>query len=210
MKIQNFTKISSFVVILSLVLGAFVGCGSSEAPPTAQSTQNTEDGVKTQITKVMNDFLGAIQAGEEEKIFTFFSPKAREVCKEEIVSGLPANDNSKFEVNEIVLLSETEAQVLTTMIDTDHRGNEYHEALGWALKHTEEGWRIVGTAFEVFEGMDSIVIDFENPATIEAAKAKVAQQEEQFTLEVQRAIELERQQKTTPAVTSGQTPAVNK
>ena len=174
-------RISSVILLVLTISLLSVGCAKVTKHEVAVSDEQT----KTEIHDAVVKFLTALKSGKETDIFAMMTPLARKVCGEDdIVAGLPASDTAGFTIDEIKILSQDQAQVRTTMVDIDHRGNKMEDPLGWAMRKTEEGWRIAGTAFILFEGMEPIVINFESPQEIEKAKALAETQAKKFEEEM--------------------------
>jgi len=163
------TTKSGLIVLLWFFLVAFASCGKTPIVGQPQTVQ-------TEITAAVEKFLEAVRAGNDEEIFMAFSPKAREVCRRDKLPSMPASDTAEFRVDAVQLVNDNEARVKTTMIDLDATGQKVEEPIAWALRKTEEGWRIVGTAFVFFEGMEPIVVNFESRDAIAQAEAQVEAQ----------------------------------
>ena len=173
-------RISS-VLLLILSISLFsVGCGKSTTTETAVSNDQTETEIRADVKK----FLTAVKLGSDKEIFAMMTPKAREVCSKDVIPGLPASDTAGFTIDEINIIAKDQAQVRTTMIDVDLQGNKIEDPLAWAVKKTDEGWRVAGIAFILFDGMEPIVFNFESKAEIDKAKEVAKAQAEAFNEEI--------------------------
>jgi len=173
---------SGLIVSLLVSLFALSGCGQA---PVAENSAEQSQAAKKEIAAAVEKFLNAVRSGSDEEVFNMLSPKAREVCGRDRLPSIPASDTANFRIDAIHLVSKSEAQVRTTMIDFDAGGQKVEDSIAWALRQTEEGWRIVGTAFEFFEGMEAIVINFESREAIAEAEAQVEAQAKTINASVQ-------------------------
>jgi len=164
---------SGLTVSFLVYLFALSGCGKN---PVAENAVEPTQVAQKEVSAAVEKFLGAVRAGNDQEVFNMFSPKAREVCGRDTIPSVPASDTADFRIDVVHLVSDTEAQVRTTMIDLDENGQKVEESIAWALRKTEEGWRIAGTAFEIFEGMDPIVVNFESREAIAEAEAQAKAQ----------------------------------
>lgn len=196
-----------FLLVLSFAL--FVGCGETSektdsAKPTSQGkprvdppkipTEVPQPGVtsgeaqtRTEIIKATEMFLSAIRSGQDSQVFAMMSPIARTVCDREKIPSLPASDTARFTVDEVEMFAVDGAYVRTTMTETDEQGNSIADSLVWALRKTEEGWKIAGVAFTLFTNFDPIVVDFESKEGIEAAERQSLEQQRIYMAALQKA-----------------------
>ena len=176
---------SGLIIALWVFLFALTGCGKApvagNSPEQSQSQQ-----AQKEISTVVETFLGAIRAGRDNEVFNLLSPKAREIFGRDRLPSVPASDTAEFRVDTVQLVSENEAQVKTTMVDFDENGQRVEDSLAWALRKTEEGWRIVGTAFVFVEGMEPVVVNFESREAIAQAEAQVEAQTKAMAAGLQR------------------------
>jgi len=170
---------SGLIVSLWVTLFAFSGCGKA---PVAEKSQ----AIQKEITAAVEKFLSAVRSGNDEEIFNMLSPKAREVCGRDQLPSVPASDTAEFRVDLVNLINDSEAQVRTTMIDLDETGQKVEDSIAWALRKTEEGWRIAGTASVFFEGMDPIIVNLESREAIAEAKAQFDAQSKAIAAEIQK------------------------
>ena len=179
---KNFFKSHLFALLLVSVVG-LVGCG--KAPVTEQAANEQADSVKKEISAAVEKFLNAVRSGSDEEIYMMLSPKAREVCGKDRLPSMPASDTAEFRIDTIQLVNDSEAQVSTTMFDLDQTGQKMEDTLAWALRKTEEGWRIVGTAFVFIEGMEPVIVNFESREAIAEAEALVEAQQKAVAAQIQ-------------------------
>ena len=167
---------SGLTVLLLVSLLVLPGCGKTPvAGNSAEESQHSQQ-TEQEITAAVETFLNAVRAGNDAEVFNMFSPKAREVCGPDHLPGIPASDTAEFRIEDVHLVNDHEAQVKTTMIDLDENRQKVEEPIAWALRKTEEGWRIVGTAFVFVEGMEPVVVNFESREAIALAEAQVEAQ----------------------------------
>ena len=177
-----FFKSHLFALLLVSVVG-LVGCG--KAPVAEQSAGEQADSVKKDVSAAVEKFLNAVRSGSDEEIYMMLSPKAREVCGKDRLPSMPASDTAEFRIDTIQFVSDSEAQVSTTMFDLDQTGQKMEDTLAWALRNTEEGWRIVGTAFVFIEGMEPVIVNFESREAIAEAEALVESQQKTMAAQFQ-------------------------
>ncbi len=166
--------LSKFVASLFLTLVFCTGCGKTPVAEPVASDQTSP--AQQEVQAVVEKFLNAVRSGNDEEVFNMLSAKSREVCGRDRLPSVQASDTAEFKIDSVQLVGETEAQVRTTIIDTDQNGQKVEDPCAWALRKTEEGWRIVGTAFVFVEGMDPVVVNFESRDAIAEAEAQVEEQ----------------------------------
>ena len=169
------TSIFRSGLVLSLWVSFFAlsGCGKA---PVAENSAGQSQTAQQEVKAAVEQFLGAVRSGNDEAIFNMLSPDARKVFGRDKLPSIPASDTADFRIDAVNLLNDREAQVRTTMIDLDDTGQKVEDSIAWALRKTEEGWRIAGTAFVFFEDMDPIIINFESREAIAQAEAQVEAQ----------------------------------
>jgi len=173
---------SGLIVSLWVALFTLSGCGKA---PVAENSVGEPQVAQKEVTEAMEKFLNAVRSGNDGAIFNMLSPKAREVCGRDRLPSIPASDTANFRVDEVILLSDTEAQVRTTMIDLDETRQKVEDSIAWALRKTAEGWQIAGTAFVYYEGMEPIIVNFESREAIAQAEAQVEAQAKAISARIQ-------------------------
>lgn len=180
-----FSTLMSGCLLTGLVFVVFfTGCGSSTSVDTAGQSSSGQGVAAASPEKDVQDavakFLDAVREGKDDEVFQMLTPKAREVCGKDKLPSVPASDTAQFRVDQVRILSTNEAQAQTTMIDYDLKGNPVEDSLAWALRNTDEGWKIAGTACVFFEGMEPVIINFESKEAIAAAEKQVIQQQQEM------------------------------
>jgi hypothetical protein len=156
------------------------GCGGSQ---TADSEPATESAVAASATpvvsdgkdpkQVITDFLEAVRTGNSEPAAAMLSVTARKKTAEMDLEVAPQGSASaSFEVGECEMLEGNGAHVHCLWANTVD-GETHTDEIIWVLRNDPEGWRIVGMITQVFEDMDPIALDFEDPANMQAQQATV-------------------------------------
>ncbi len=166
--------LTKFVASLLLSLLFCTGCGKTPVAEPVASDQTPP--AQNEVRAVVEKFLSAIRSGNDEEVFNMFSAKSREICGRDRIPSVQASDTAEFKIDSVELVGQTEARVCTTLIDTEQNGQRVEDPFAWALRKTDEGWRIVGTAFVFVEGMEPVVINFESREAIAEAEAQVEAQ----------------------------------
>lgn len=194
--------IFSGYVLSGCLLGSlifFTGCGNSSVEttqPASMSSDASPDAAEKEVKASVAKFLKAVREGKDEDIFQMLTPKARAVCGKDKLPSVPASDTADFRIDMVRILSDNEAQAQTTMIDYDLKGDKYEDSIAWALRKTEEGWKIAGTACVFFEGMEPIVVNFESKEAIAQAEKQVEQQQQKMRAQWEQMRSANEQQQT--------------
>lgn len=171
------------IPIALLIIVFYSGCGKSD--PLAEETpfafgpnllENTDTPEGT-----AKEFLQSAFTGNEKMTHELLSRKAK-LAKSEF-GGLPFNPpnsvKAKFKIVQVDLNGDEIAHVETVLIDYDELENELvHPPIYWALRRTEDGWRVAGAAVVQYEGMAPIIMNFESAEEMKLAINQAIQQEE--------------------------------
>ncbi|MGE0607974.1 MAG: hypothetical protein AB7O62_12840 [Pirellulales bacterium] len=132
------------------------GCNSSQ-PGTPGASANS-DGLPPET--VVSNFLESVRTGDDEGAATMLTHLAREMAEEhDMVIAPPGSTTASYTVGETEILETNDiAHVQSTWNDE----GEEHEII-WALRSTDEGWRIAGMATKVFEDLNPVLLNFEDP-----------------------------------------------
>jgi hypothetical protein len=159
--------------VLGLVAGmGLVGCQPSESPAPegggdAVST-STEQPKEAGPDAVVRDFLDAIRDGNDQTAASLLTPLARKATEEMgMVVAPERSDTATFDVGEFEIEGDGSAQVASTWTDLDETGQPHSDTIVWLLKQQPDGWRIMGMGTKVFEDMDPLYLNFEDPADMQ-------------------------------------------
>ncbi len=132
------------------------GCSSSGGGADDQSAKS--DGLMPEA--VVANFLESVRTGNDEGAATMLTELAREMAAEhDMVIAPPGSNTASYTVGEVEILDTKDvAHVQSSWNDE----GEEHEII-WALRSTEQGWRIAGMATKVFDDLDPVLLNFEDP-----------------------------------------------
>lgn len=132
----------------------------------------------------VKEFLTALQGGRRELAEALLTETARiETARHNLPIKAPGRPSAQFEVGEIEFISEQNdgnrngAYVQSTWSDTYEDGTTDMHEIVWILRHEENGWRVAGMATEVFEDLDLLILNFEDPEDMERRFEWVEQEE---------------------------------
>lgn len=164
--------------LLVATTGFMAGCGSSDSDSTpadeggsAQESveQADEDQAAASTPEmVVRAFLEAARAGNDEQVALLLTPTARkEVGQIGLNVAPPASDTARFEIGETRKIGKKVAHVASRWIEqpTPISTPQVSE-MSWALRLTEEGWRVGGMAMVPFEDEPPLLLDYEKPAEV--------------------------------------------
>ena len=104
-------------------------------------------------------FLEASKNGDDEGTAAMLTRQARETAaKMDLAVGASASDTATFEVGDIQYAGEDIARVACLWKDQGRSSDAV-----WVVRKTDDGWRIAGVAFTVFENEPPLLLNFENP-----------------------------------------------
>jgi hypothetical protein len=115
----------------------------------------------------------------------------------------PVNPSARYQVKACESIGDSGelVHVGTVWSDVDETGQESNENIVWVVRLDPEGWRVVGMAMKVFDDMDPLLLNFEDPDDMIAKQEMVA-------VEMQRRAQAaEQADGDSPAPTSGTTVA---
>ena len=189
--------------LLVATTGFIAGCGGGDSSSTpanegGSATESTDQAAESQAdgqasaatpAEVVHDFLEAARTGKDEQVALLLTPTARtEVGRIGLNVAPPASDTARFEVGRTQKVGETVARVASRWIEQPTPSSVPQESeMVWALRLTEEGWRVGGMAMVPFEGEDPLLLDYEKPAEVmqqykmlkaEIARRKAASEQE--------------------------------
>lgn len=165
--------------VLAFVLCAVVGCGApkqtgdnsgsagqgSTTAPNGGATA-TADAAQGQggPTEAVSEFLEAVRTGNDEKASKMFTPLARKKASEMDIQVAPrGSDTARYTVGKVEYVSDEVARVDSTWTDLNKENKRETNAITWALRKEDEGWRVAGMSAVVFKGEPPLLLDFENP-----------------------------------------------
>ena len=166
---RNWGLLTVAMLTISLSL---CGCGgSSDTPDTSPASQEeAQDQAENQTEAslegpalTVHSFLTAAKAGNDEEAMAMLTQVAREKAAGTTGSLTPnRSDTASFEIGDIEYLAEDGARVECTLSDM---GNTTR--MVWMVRKDPEGWRIAGTALEVFKDETPVLFNFEDPEEME-------------------------------------------
>ena len=165
----------SIVLAFSFVSATLVGCGgasSESASATSGANAGQSNSAQSAATNgsvadaVVNEFLEAVRVGDVKKSSGLLTPLALNRTNEHDLTVAPLGSaTAKFEIGKTELIDSDKALVESVWTDVDVDGNPSSEELVWALRKSNQGWRISGLAIQVDGGQPQL-IDFENPTAV--------------------------------------------
>jgi hypothetical protein len=171
-------SLRTFVGGCVLVLGALLGCGSSEvAPPTADtaSPAATPATSKGPAAEVVHQFLEAIRRGDDVAAEKFLSQQAlEETRKHNLAVDPPGSETARFEIIETEPI-QGGAHVLTRWTD-EVDGEQFTTEMIWVLRDTPQRWEIVGAIIRPFDDLPPFALDFEDPEDFLAKERMIAEE----------------------------------
>lgn len=140
--------------------------------------------------KAVEVFLVALLSADQETSDAMLTDKAREENErhQQTISP-PGSKTASFVIGEMEYITETPdedpplgAHVLCTLTDVYEGETESHDIV-WILRNEENGWRIAGMAMQLFEDMEPLILNFEDPVDVarqtEQAEAEMARRADQ-------------------------------
>jgi hypothetical protein len=178
---------SRFFAVFCVLAVLCVGCGTEESPIASEKRIHQSSCLKAPTesahpaVQTVSDFMTAMLRGEDEKIRSLLTPKARKVGEEQGVPfSPPASDTATFTVDKVEPNGSSISSVTTTLTDIDpESGQKESSEIVWTVVETEEGWRVSGAQVALFEGQPKILIDFENPEAAQKALMDAEAKEKQ-------------------------------
>ncbi|MDX1965391.1 MAG: hypothetical protein SFX18_19755 [Pirellulales bacterium] len=172
-----FLLVGSCCGLLSLV-----GCGSAENTPPVAATQQsgtasttTADG-KT-ADQIVLEFMAAVKSGNKSAADALITPTARQTIQQTSLDiNPPSSPGLEYSIKAVQFLQTDKgmvAHVGCEYVDKSDPAMEKQQVL-WALRTTEQGWRIAGMALQVFPGEEPLLMDFENKTDLEHKQQAIA------------------------------------
>jgi len=164
-----------YALLLLFVLSTLcVGCGKTgtsgagtSGTPTDSTATTAGNGPNPSVGQTVQRFLEAVRLGDTKAASDLLTPLALQRTREmELNFSPPGSSTAKFNVGEVEMIDAGRAIVRSVWTDLDADGKPNSERITWALKQTDESWRISGMAAEVGENQPPVVMDFENPAEL--------------------------------------------
>jgi hypothetical protein len=162
------------LVCLSVVLLASSGCGKTNSSDSAAGSDSASrrdpSGAAPSVstpTEAVTQFYEALRDGEEAKIASLLTDKAR---RESANSGLdirsPGSASLTYEVGEweYVTPAKDGAHVKSIWTELDDEGTRISTEVIWVLRKQADGWRVAGMATQVKQGQLPLLFNFEDPA----------------------------------------------
>lgn len=134
-------------------------------------------------------FLEAVRTGNDKRAEQMMSKVALEnLRKQQMNVAPPGSDTARFEIGKVETLAADAARVSATWTDFDGPQQKTDNML-WMLRKDPEGWRIMGTAIELFPGEAPLLLDFEQPEEtrkkVQWAKEEMQRRQESQNLQAQ-------------------------
>jgi hypothetical protein len=165
-----------WTILVLLAAGCSKSDGTGQAPAKSQNhpSATTTDGAASPRAKLDGpaaaayDFLEAIRTADDEKTFKMLTAVAREKAIARRLTAMPsASDTAKFVVGKADYV-DGGARVAFTWTDYDRNHKLKTDEAYWVLRHESEGWRIAGSAMQVFPDTKPLVLNFEDPDDMRA------------------------------------------
>ncbi len=178
-------------VVVGLVL--MTGCGDQSGTTGDSEKSSTPEAQKSADSKqaaampsndpveVVRAYLAGAQNGDDSTVNMLLTPIARaEMAKRNFRVAPPASDTTRFELGKVNFPNEKVAYVPCRLSDQKNATSSPSVSeIVWALRKTEEGWRIGGMAIQVVKDAAPLMLDFEKPEEImktrKAVKAQLSQ-----------------------------------
>ena len=143
-----------------------------EIPPVRPGLLTPE--MSSTPANTVREFLAALQGGKRELAEALLTDTARiETARHNLPIKAPGRPSAVFEVGETEMISEENdgnmngAYVDSTWSDTYDDGTTEMHDIVWILRNEKNGWRVAGMATQVFEDMDLLILNFEDPEDME-------------------------------------------
>jgi len=150
----------SLLVTLGVLTSA-LGCGSKGSSSNGQSLPNDP------IARTVYEFLDAIRTGNAEVSSSRLTPLAlQRISENDMIFAPPASERAQFQVGHIEMYEADKAFVESVWTDVDADGLPNSEKMTWALKLSNNQWRISGMAAKMGTNQPPVLIDFENPGQL--------------------------------------------
>lgn len=171
-----------WLVVLALGL---VGCSSSEpVAPNAAASGDTQTVAIPQVKspqEAVHYFLDSVRRGDDKTAAMMLTALAREKTQEMNLQVAPPGSNTaSFEVGEVKLIgqegAENGAYVASKWTDVAEGGQPHTDEIMWMVSLEPEGWRIVGMGVKVFEDLEPVYLDFQDPNDMLRKQAAVEQE----------------------------------
>jgi hypothetical protein len=176
------------------------GCSGGGGAATAGAKSGGTESAKATVV----EFLEAIKRGDDAAASSMLTTVARTKTEElGLTVAPPVNPSARYQVKACESIGDSGelVHVGTVWSDVDETGQESNENIVWVVRLDPEGWRVVGMAMKVFDDMDPLLLNFEDPDDMIAKQEMVA-------VEMQRRAQAaEQADGDSPAPTSGTTVA---
>ncbi len=124
------------------------------------------------------DFLSAICAQNNEKMFALLTPDACASLKARDMSPqLPSSGTTSFEVGQTEMV-DGGAHVMTKWFDQLPDGSRAATEVLWMLREEKSGWRVAGMALRVYDDQPAVILNFEDPDDMTRKLDLIAQEDE--------------------------------
>lgn len=164
----------AWLMPLVLVLG-LAGCSKSEPAKTGAAVVNPKS-----AQECVQFFLDAVRKGDDKTAGAMLTTLARTKTQEMNLQVAPPGSNTAtFEVGEVKLVGENGeegAYVASKWTDVGDDGKPHTDEIMWMVSKDSEGWRIVGMGVKVFEDLEPVYLNFEDPADM-LTKQQMVEQE---------------------------------
>jgi hypothetical protein len=159
-------------------LGLSIGCGGSEAPAPAATTQL---GAQSPLpsdpaARVVYQFLDAVRRGNSDGAASqMLTPLAlQHITQRNMNISPPGSATARFQIGRVAQLDGDRAIVESLWTDVDADGKPYEEPIVCALRLCDGQWRIYGMAEDRGPNQPPMVMDFENLETVAPRKPQTA------------------------------------
>ena len=184
---MRFSDLSKLSGVLGIITICLTGCSdSSDNAESAETTgilQVPEVTIATELDEneatlsqlgepilddatpqlIVQDFLSALQLGDDNKISNLLTTKAKEETeKHDLVVRSPGSPDASFEVGGVEMVSGG-AYVTSLWTEPGNDGLTRQFDIIWILRQQQDGWRIAGMATRVAANEPPTYLNFEEP-----------------------------------------------
>ncbi len=152
------------LLVALVVLTSALGCNSKSDPASGQANQALPN---DPIAQTVYEFLDAIRTGNAEVSSSRLTPLAlMRISENDMIFAPPASERATFQVGQVEMFEADKAFVESVWTDVDVDGLPNREKMTWALKLSNNQWRISGMAADMGPDQPPVLIDFENPGQL--------------------------------------------
>ncbi len=181
----------AWIMGLAAISAAAIGCSKSDGdsekvthlgPSDTTNVSHNAMATTTKFSqketpdKAVIQFLQAAKAGDQHRLATLMTEKAREVTEKHNVNfELETYRDASFDVGEYEYLTpdKDSAHVACKWTDRDAEGEAFTHDVIWVLRKEDEGWRVAGMITRPFPDEQPVAFDYEDFRALMEAKTSV-------------------------------------